>query len=102
MAKMVHMQGRIQRVERHDLLPEQAELFEFRHYYHVELGLADSPYVALVCARQVPAAWQLDVPLDERAEADGLFLKVGDAAADPPQLIFAASRVAWLPDRPMP
>jgi hypothetical protein len=98
-AKVFHLEGRVQRVERQELLPEQAELLEFRYYYRVTLALADSPHVALVCASQVPSVWPLDGLLDERAETDALFLKVGDAAADPPQLVFAAGRMAWLPDR---
>src|SRR5262245_30414465 len=101
-AKVFHLGGRVKRVERHKLLPEQVELFEFGHYYHVTLALDNTPYEAIVSARSVPSAWTIDAPLDERAEADALFLKVGDATADPAQLIFAADRVAWYPDRADP
>jgi hypothetical protein len=101
-AKVFHLSGRAKRAERHKLLAEQVELFEFNHYYRVSVALDGAPYEALVAARRIPAAWPLDAPIDEPAEADGLFLKVGDTAAEPAQLIFAADRIAWYPDRADP
>jgi hypothetical protein len=98
--QVFHVRGRVKRVERQALLPEQAALYELEHFYRVTLDIADAPYRALLLARRVPAAWKLDEPLDEPAAADALFLKLGDSAADSPPLIFAAGRVAWLPDRP--
>ena len=99
-AAILPLRGRVTRVEESKLLPEVAELLEFGSYYRVTMQLADSPYQAIVCTRHIPAAWLVDEPLDERAAADGLFLKVGDETAEPPQLYFAAGRVAWLPDKP--
>lgn len=101
-AEIFLIRGRVKRVEKQELLPEWVELFEFGHYYRVVLDIDDSAYQALICTRHVPAAWQPGAALDERATADGLFLKMGDQVADEPQLIFAAGRVAWLPDRPAP
>src|SRR5262249_50696782 len=98
--KIFPLSGRAKRVEKRQLLPEQIELYEFDHYYLVKLALDNSPYEALIAARHVPAAWSLDEPLDEAAQVDALFLKVGDAMADPPQLVFASGRVGWYPDRP--
>jgi hypothetical protein len=92
--------GRVQRVEKHDLLPEQAMLYEFEHYYRVTLAIEDSPYRAVLLARRVPSAWPLDEPIDQPAAADGLFLKLGDSSAESPPLIFAAGRVGWYPERP--
>jgi hypothetical protein len=99
-ATILPLAGRAVRVEESKLLPEVAELLEFGSYFRVTIQLVDSPYQAIVCTRNIPAAWAADEPLDERAAADGLFLKVGDESADPPQLFFAAGRVAWLPDKP--
>ena len=92
----------MKRIEKQPLLPEQMELYEFDHYFRVRLALADSPYEALIAARRVPAAWPIGTPLDEKAAADAIFLKVGDATAEPPQLIFAAGAIGWYPDRPDP
>jgi hypothetical protein len=101
-AKVFHLAGRVKRVEKQTLLPEQVELYEFGHYYRVKLALSDSPYEALVAARRVPAAWVFDSPLDEPAQTDAIFLKVGDSAAQPPQLVFAAGAIGWYPDRSDP
>ncbi len=98
-ALVFHVRGRVKQVVLQPLLPEQTELFEMEHYYRVTLDLADSPYRALLLARRVPAAWELDKPLDEPAAADALFLKLGDSQEENPPLIFAAGRVAWVPDR---
>jgi len=97
--EVFRVRGRVKQVTKQPLLAEQAELFEMEHFYRVTLELADSPYQALLLARRVPAAWELDQPLDEPAAADALFLKLGDAQEENPPLIFAAGRVAWLPDR---
>jgi hypothetical protein len=106
--EIFHLRGRAIRVAEHRLLPELAELFEFDRYYRVTLAIDDSPYQALVCTREVPSAWKVGQPvdrsLDEPASADGLFLKLGEVAerATAPQLVFAAGRVAWRPDRADP
>ncbi len=100
-AEIFHLRGRAKHVEQHKLLPELAELFEFDSYYRVTLAIDDSPYQALVCTRNVPTAWKLGEPIDERAAADGLFLKLGatEEGQTAPQLVVAAGRVAWFPDR---
>jgi len=98
-AQVFRLAGRVKRVEKQSLLPEQVELYEFDHYFRVKLALGDSPYEAWVAARRVPATWAIAAPLDERAEADAIFLKVGDTMAEPPQLVFAADRIGWFPDR---
>ncbi|MBC7856719.1 MAG: hypothetical protein IAF94_25090, partial [Pirellulaceae bacterium] len=75
---------------------------EFDHYFVATIKIHDSPTVALVYSRFLPAAWKLEAEKNEPVSVDGLFLKVGDAAADPPPLIFAAERIAWHPDQPRP
>jgi hypothetical protein len=103
-AEVFHLRGRATHVEQHKLLPELAELFEFESYYRVTLAIEDSPYQALICTRNVPSAWKVGEPIDERAAADGLFLKLGatQEGQTAPQLVFAAGRVAWFPDRAEP
>jgi len=85
--------GRVKHVEAVRLLPEQAQLYEFDHYYRAQIALSSSPYEALVAARRIPDAWSLDMPLDEPTEADAIFLKTGDATEQPLQLIFVADRL---------
>jgi hypothetical protein len=98
-AEIFPVRGRVKQVARQKLLPELAELLEFDHYFRVTLEIVDSPYQAIVLTRTIPAAWKIDEPLDERAAIDGLFLKLGDETAEKPQLLFAAQRIAWLPDK---
>src|SRR5262249_11130095 len=59
------LRGRVQKVERTDLLPEQADRFDFNHYYRVTMQLADSPCFATVCTQIVPEAWKKAAELDE-------------------------------------
>lgn len=98
-AEFFAFHGRARLVEEHKLIPDLAELFEFDKYYRVTIDLADSPYRALVCTLHVPQAWKRDEPIDESVAGDGLFLKLGGTEGTDPQLVFAAGRVAWLPDR---
>jgi hypothetical protein len=127
--EIYHLRGRVKYVQKQLLSPEQSSRYEFSHYYFVRMQLDDSPHTALICARHVPSNWPLDTPMDERAATDGMFLKLGyerpteTEPGDPTQplplelpdelspsphrldelrLIFAAGRVAWLPDRVEP
>jgi hypothetical protein len=101
-AQVFRVAGRARRVVQRKLLPEQAELFEFNHYYEVTVQLENSPHEALIAARHVPAAWPLDEPLDEPTQADALFLKSVQLSSEPKQLVFAAGSLGWYPDRPDP
>jgi hypothetical protein len=101
-AKVFRLAGRVKRAEKRNLSPEQVELFEFDHYYGVGLSLDDSPYEALIAARRIPAAWSIDAPLDEPAQTDAMFLKVGDGINEAPQLLFVADQIGWYPDRADP
>jgi hypothetical protein len=66
------------------------------------MTLADAPHPTLICCREVPQAWLARPTLNERASCLGLLLKTGDAVDGRAQLVFAAHRIAWLPDRPEP
>ena len=91
--------GRALGVERIELLPEAAERFEFDHYYRIRLALAGDPRPVVVCSRIVPEIWSSAGSLDAKTRAFGLFLKVGDTRGSEPQLVFAAARFEWFPDR---
>ena len=94
--------GRATHAAKVTLAPELAERLLFDHYFTATVKIDDSPSVALVYARFLPAAWKLDVEMDEPVSVDGLFLKVGDATAETPPLLFATERIAWHPDQPHP
>jgi hypothetical protein len=101
-AEIFHFHGRVTHVAKMMLAPEIAERLEFDHYFRASVRIQDSPSVALVYARFLPAAWKLDAEMDEPISVDGLFLKVGDSTAETPPLLFAAERIAWHPDKPHP
>src|SRR5262245_23856226 len=98
--QVFRLAGRVKHLEAVRLLPEQAELYEFDHYYRARIALADSPHEVLVAARRIPDAWSLDMALDEPTAADAIFLKTGDTTDQRQQLIFVADRLGWYPDRP--
>jgi hypothetical protein len=96
------VKGRATQVQRLDLPPEIAARLEYSGYYRVRLQLADAPYPVLICCRDVPKAWASAGKLDEPARCYGLFLKTGGDENGHRELIFAAERVAWLPERTEP
>lgn len=96
------VKGRVTQVQSIELPPETATRLEYGKYFRVRLQLADSPHSALVCCRAVPAAWERADKLDERGSCLGLFLKTGGEEDGAAELVFAAERVAWLPEQPNP
>jgi hypothetical protein len=100
--EIFYFRGRVTHVAKVVFSPEVAERLEYDHYFAANIKIQDSPSVALVYARYLPAAWKVDAEIDEPISVDGLFLKVGDTTAEPPPLIFAAERIAWHPDKPHP
>ncbi len=90
--------GRVKQVDKQQLLPETASRLEYDHYYQVTFALEHAPNPVLICAREVPKAWKIGEPIDERASCFGLFIKVGDSSGPDPELVFAVQRVAWHPD----
>lgn len=96
------IQGRAVGLQRLDLSAEMAARLEYRSYFRVRLQLAGVPYPVLVCCRAVPRAWETAGQLNEPASCCGLFLKTGGDADGQRELVFAAERIAWLPERPEP
>lgn len=96
------IEGRVARVQPVDVPPEIAARLEFKTWYRVHLRLADAAYPVLVCARDVPLSWLSGGPLDAPARCRGLFLKTGGDDGGHRELVFAAERVAWLPERADP
>ena len=74
--------GHVTRVVREPLDASLAERFDFDHYYRCTFE-TDAHQQAVVCALAIPAAWKLDAPIDERAGAQGLFLKLLPGSAEP-------------------
>ena len=101
--ELFHLSGRITRLAEDRLIPELVERFEFQHFYLAELQLQDAGNPVLVCARTVPEVWtQLPEATGlsrQRCSLYGVFLKVGEPAGGDGQLVFAADRIAWHPDR---
>ena len=97
-ARFFSLAGRVKRVETVVLPPESQTVLAFTQYYRVKLELDSSPFEALICARRIPAAWPMDQAIDEPTRLNALFLKVGDVSSTR-QLVFAADRVPWFPDR---
>lgn len=93
------VKGRATQIERVALPAEAAERFEFADYFLLRFTLPEASHPVVVCTRTVPAAWASRATLDERAGFFGLFLKTGAANGGSPELVFAAERVAWFPDR---
>ena len=96
------VQGRAVGLQRLDLPAEMAARLEYSSYFRVRLQLAGVPYPVLVCCRAVPRAWETANSLNEPASCCGLFLKTGGDAEGQRELVFAAERIAWLPDQPEP
>ena len=94
--------GRVTGVQRVEVPPETAMRLEFSSYFQVRLQLDNAPYPVLICSRAVPEAWESADSLDEPASCYGLFLKTGGKESGHSELVFAAERVAWLPQRADP
>jgi hypothetical protein len=91
------LQGRVASVQLCTPLPEVMDRFELKSYYRVEFLLGEDRQPAIVFTQTVPRAWMSGEPIDERAGAIGMFLKLaGDDAQPTP--VFVASRVAWYPE----
>lgn len=94
------------RVKQVDILPLPRELamkLEFKSYYQVQGEIADRPgEQVVVFTRRIPKAWEakLGQPLDELADAEAVFLKLGEKGKDLPTFYFVADRIGWKPDRP--
>jgi hypothetical protein len=104
--QMYLLAGRVKRVERIALDDADRERLLLSAYYRCTL-VTEQGLRAEVVALHVPAAWQLDEPIDERASARAMFLKLlppGEPASesennsDASTLLFVTQRVAWHPD----
>jgi hypothetical protein len=100
--EVIPLQGRLLGVEQREVAPELAQRLEIKHYYLARISLTDLGYEAVVAVRRIPAHWLVAPDLNEPVSLDGIYLKVLDQTADPPQLLFVSRRIHWLPDRPVP
>jgi hypothetical protein len=100
--EVIPLKGRLRAVEQREVAPELAVRLEMKHYHLARIHLTDLGYEAVVAVRRIPQHWLVAAELDEPVTLDGIYLKVLDQEADPPQLLFAARRIQWQPDRPVP
>lgn len=93
-----NLEGRVTRVMVRQPVPELVNRFEFDRYYECR-WVNPAGEEGVVFTRSVPKAW-LDrpSPLDERASARGLFVKVIGDRPEEAQPVFVAERIAWHPD----
>lgn len=96
------LRGKAVAVEKINLVPRLAQLVEFDHFFRVRIQHDTPPHQLVLCTRTIPRSWKLQPIRDEPVQAWGLFLKLGETVAGQPQLVCAASRLAWLPSRPNP
>ncbi len=94
------IRGRTTKIERIEILPEAVERLEFDHYYRVHVAVDASPHLAVLCCREIPAAWASDELLGEPMMAYGLFLKLGEGNEKRTEFAFAAPHIGWLPSQP--
>jgi len=94
--------GRVHHIQRVALTSKLAALFGWNHYYAVRFQMAPSGQEAIVNTRHIPHAWTRLETWDERAGAVGLFLRRQSITPSSAELLFAARRIAWYPDRVEP
>ena len=108
--------GRITALDTLAPVPEAIERLDIPRYYRCRIVRSDGQ-PAVVFARFVPEAWleapgpqqagdthegvPAEEPVNYRASARGLFLKLGSDDPRQPLPIFVAARVAWHPDTPL-
>jgi len=94
------IRGRTTKIERVEILPEAIERLEFEHYFRVHVELDASPHVAVLCCREIPAAWASGEIIGEPIIAYGLFLKLGQGNEKRTEFAFATPHIGWLPSHP--
>jgi hypothetical protein len=98
-AEFFLLRGRVRKIMRQALTPRLATLFEFDHYYQLDVEPDGAPGTAVVFTRTIPQAWRNRSQLDERTRTSAMFVKVGDERGGVSSLMFVAPRIVWLPDR---
>ena len=95
--EIFRLTGRVTSVETLRPIPEVRERFELSHYYRCEILLGPQRQPAVLFARTIPEAWKSAQPIDARASAFAVFLKLGSDDVQRPSPVFVTSRVAWHP-----
>jgi hypothetical protein len=91
------LSGRVTGVEVRRPLPAVAQRFELDQYYRCEFVLDGRQQPAVIFAAGVPRRWQEGKPIDERAGAFGLFLKLTSRDPARPVPLFVSPHMAWHP-----
>ncbi len=121
------IRGKVIRIQRQPIVEEAARLIGFRSFFWVWMKPYNSDIPIRIATRKLPIAWFPDewktirtmgetdstddskselapdaaFELSQPAAADGLFLKVA-AEQDVREIVMAAPRVEWLPERASP
>ena len=92
------LQGRVRRATPTSVRERPASLFGFQQYFEVSMDVSQDVDVT-VFIRGIPQAWQGEDELDQRCRVAGMFLKLGELVNGKTHFLFAARRIAWLPDQ---
>ena len=106
--QLYEVRGTAKRVEPIALSAPDRERFDLEHAAICEFETADGVRATVFC-RQVPKAWKLKEPIDEKSSFVGLLVKRASPAnaraeakeKPPDRLVFAAQRLAWYPPTPL-
>ncbi|MFW6169286.1 MAG: hypothetical protein ACODAD_02270 [Planctomycetota bacterium] len=90
--------GRVRKLVPVSVRPEMADLFALDQYFEAQVEVAEEVWVT-VCTRNVPQAWRDHGELDERCRVSAMFLKQAAPVGDRVHFLFAAPRIAWIPDQ---
>ena len=98
--QLYSVQGDVVSVEQLPLPDETAARFQFSRYFRVTLVSPGEAASLVVYAREIPAQWSTEFSSKTSlgpASATAVFLKRGARSGNSPELLLAASRVAWHP-----
>jgi hypothetical protein len=99
--ELTALQGRVTQVERRTLPDALATRLEMTDYFECQLTLDGGGKATLITSR-VPKAWLKMSPLDEPANAAGVFVKLLATDRESPHGLFVGREVAWHPTTPNP
>jgi hypothetical protein len=102
---ILQLRGKVKKVERHELPPEDATQFELAAYYSCDVELEDNRGIASVVTAAAPSRWQELQALDEPVSLSGLYVKqlpekIAEEGASLPVYLVVAKRIAWHPETP--
>ncbi len=98
--ELVELTGRVTTVARHVLPADVATRHEMPAYFECKMKLDDGHGLATLITGRVPNAWLKIEPLDEPAEAAGVFIRRLPTADGVDNALFVSREIAWHPVTP--